>query len=286
MTDLDEWLTAIDFDPASSWLAMGTRSLGDEPWLIIDAQRDAELELRAELIEQRRAEVISAPVSSVAAIAETMAFVEAAGFEVEPASVPAEEPGEMLARLGRSVAEDFCMLRRGPVEWEFEAAVLCFPSRWRLTDRIGRPLREVHGPTRGFDPVLASRITSLLDRMGDRIVRRRNWFIHPDPALYQPDRPASEPVAHGAAVSNELFLRSERQTLRALPASGRVLFTIKTQQCSVGDVIADDERRRRFLAYVAEAPADQIEHRGVSLEQRDALLAALASGEQVSSSEQ
>ncbi len=255
---------------------MGTRSLGDRPWLIVDANAESELRLRADLIDQRRSEVIRAPASSVAAIAETRALIEETGCAVESAeSASGDEPEEALARLGRSVTEDLCVLRRGLHEWEFEAAVLCFPSRWRLADRIGRPLREVHGPTPGYDSVLADRITSMLDRIGDRIVRRRNWFLHPDAALFQPDRPEVDPVVRGDAVCSELFLRSERQTLRALPTSGRVLFTIKTQQCSVGDVIADDERRQRFLSYIAEAPADQLGHRGASAEQRAALLEAL-----------
>jgi len=272
-----DWLAAIEFDPSSSWPSMGTRSLGDRPWLLVDAHRDRELQLRAALIEQRRAEVICGPASSGTAVAETLALVEEAGCVVEPASATdGGGPEESLARLGRSVTEDLCVLRRGPVEWNFEAAVLCFPSRWRLADRIGRPLSEVHGPTPGYDSMLAERVTSLLDRIGDQIVRRRNWFIHPDPALFQPDWHEVEPIVHGEAVRSGLFLRSERQTLRALPSSGRVLFTIKTQQCSIGEVVADDERRQRFLAYVSEAPVDQLQHRGASAEQREALLDALS----------
>lgn len=259
---------------------MGTRALGAEPWLIIDGNQRRELQLRSELIDQHRSDVIVGPASAAGAIDETIALVEDAGSTVEGSdSGSALGPEESLARLGRSITEDVCVLRRGPVEWEFEAAVLCFPSRWRLTDRIGRPLREVHGPTTGFDPVLADRITSLLDRLGDRIVRRRNWFVHPDPTLFQPDRPDNEPVVSADRVLSELHLRSERQTLRALPVSGRVIFTIKTQQCTLGDFVADNDRRQGFYHYVADAPTDQIEHRGISLEQREIVLTALDSGE-------
>lgn len=259
---------------------MGTRALGAESWLLSDDNELQELRLRAELIEQRRSEVLVAPGSTVEAVEETIRLVEAEGRTVVSSSIDSGSGSEdALARLGRSITEDVCVLRRGPVEWELEAAVLCFPSRWRLADRIGRPLREVHGPTPGFDPVLADRITSLLDRLGDRIVRRRNWFVHPDPALFQPDRPENEPVVPVELVFDALYIRSERQTLRALPASGRVIFTIKTQQCTLGAFVADDDRRQRFQEYVATAPADQIEHRGVSLEQRRVLLTALDSGE-------
>lgn len=269
-------MSAIDLDPTSSWLAMGTRALGSEPWLLSDEKEVDELQLRSELIAQRRSEVLCGPASAADAIAETLALVEAAGRSLE-AGRTIDNGEESLARLGRSITEDVCILQRGPVEWEFEAAVLCFPSRWRLADRVGRPLREVHGPTTGFDPVLADRITSLLDRLGDRVVRRRNWFIHPDPALFQPDRPGAEPVVPVDQVLDDLYVRSERQTLRALPMSGRVVFTIKTQQCTLGEFVADRDRRQRFSAYVADAPVDQTEHRGLSSDQREVLLAALNS---------
>lgn len=265
------WLDALDLDPLSSWLAMGTRSLGNQPWLIIDDKCEQELALRRELIEQCPGEVLASADTASAAVDELVAMVSSAGIELREAP----SHGSPLARLGCSVTEDLLLLRRGSVEWEFEAGVLCFPSRWRLSDKIGQPLRAVHGPTPGYDPTLADRITSLLDRLGDRIVRRRNWFVHPDPALFQPDRPTFEPLVPVDRVFDELYLRSERQTLRSLPATGRVLFTVKTQQCSVGEWIADPTRRERATRYFVEAPMEQTSHRGVSGEQREILVEAL-----------
>ena len=262
------WLDALDFDPTSSWLAMGTRALGGEPWLVDDPSRAALLELRTQLIAERPNEVLATPASAVTAAADVVALVEASDVAVE------QSDDNALARLGRSVVEDLVILRRGDREWEFEAGVVCFPSRWRLGAKIGRPLREIHEPTTGYDPELADRVTSLLDRLGERIVRRRNWFVHPDAALFQPDRPtAPERVVGAATALDELVLRSERQTLRALPASGRVLFTIATQQAPLRTVVADPDRALRFARYVREAAAADLRHRGVSDEQGAVLLA-------------
>ncbi len=247
---------------------MGTRALGAEPWLIDDAQSGDLLVIRRALLSERREEVLATPASADVAVDEIIGLVEAEGVAVERSA------DHGLARLGRSIIEDAIILRRGLEEWEFEAGVLCFPSRWRLHDKLGRPLREVHGPTPGYDPVLADRVTSLLDRLGDRIVRRRNWFVHPNAALFQPDRPVSDPVIGIEDVGDRLFVRSERQTLRALPNSGRVLFTVGTQQCTIGEFVAEDERRRKLLTYLTDAPTDQIEHRGISKEQRQVLLDA------------
>lgn len=272
------WLDELDLDPVGSWRSMGTRSLGDRPWLTGEV---AGLELRARLLDERFGDVCAAPDSMRAAVDELTAMVGGV-TALEPIDVGGDadgaEPttGDRLARLGRSVVEDFCLLKRGDVEWVFEGGVLCFPSRWRLADKLGLPLRSVHGPVDGYDPVLADRVTSLLDRLGDRIVMRRNWFVHPNPALFQPGRPSGgDPFVPAADVVDRLFVRSERQTLRTLPRSRRVVFTIATQQARLGALIEDDARRTRFVRYLRQAPPEQVAHRGMDDEQAAAVLVAL-----------
>lgn len=248
---------------------MGTRSLGDRPWLSGD---QSTLGLRVELLNDRLDDGCAAPSSAEAAIVE-LAEMVAAACGLDPPEISAGIDG--LVWLGQTVVEDFCLLRRGDVEWELEAAVLCFPSRWRLADKLGRPLREVHAPVDGYDRVLADRVTSLLDRLGERTVMRRNWFVHPNGALFQPDRPADgDPFVPQAEVADGLFVRSERQTLRALPRTRRVVFAITTQQCSLGEFAADPVRRDRFLRYLRHAPTDQVEHRGMAAAQVAAVVSA------------
>ncbi len=279
------WLRELDLDPASSWLAMGTRALGDQPWLVTDTSRSGELSMRARLIDERRGEVLIVPDATAAAVVELAEMLEADGVVLSSETDVRglddahanDAADELLGRIGRSIQEDICLLRRGEIEWELEAGVLCFPSRWSLPDRIGKPLREVHGPTKGFDAVLASRITSLLDRLGDRIVRRRNWFVHADPALFQPIRPVrGDPLVQVDRVLDDLFVRSERQTLRALPATGRIVFTIKTQQCRLRRLVEDPLLAERFTDYLRRAPVEQVAHRGMSVEQVEAINHALA----------
>lgn len=271
------WLDELDLDPASSWRSMGTRSLGDRPWLTGER---ATLGLRARLLDERFGEVCAAPESAAVAIEELVDLVGGiAELEPSPTGTGQAESraAAQLVGLGRSVVEDFCLLRRGEAEWEFEAGVLCFPSRWRLVDKLGLPLRSVHGPVDGYEPVLADRVTSLLDRLGDRIVLRRNWFVHPNPALFQPDRPPEgDPYVPASDVLDRLFVRSERQTLRTLPRTGRVVFAIATQQARLGALVESTDRRSRFVRYLREAPPAQVEHRGMPAEQAAAVLAAVA----------
>ena len=252
-TDQD-WMDEIRLDPGSPWLQMGTRQLGARPWLIFDEKRLGELALKHRLLADITDDVLIEPKHAEAAGQEALQLVEAsveaaghtldqrqqldeliqAGF-VDSARGPqtasdvenGASPMTPLDRAGRIVQEDLCLLERSSDGWLLQAASLCFPSRWRLRDKIGRPLGEVHGPVPGYEDVLRSRVDGLLDRLKDQVVWRRNWFIHPNSDLYQPEYPEhGDPLVASDRCGEALFLRSERQTLRRLPKSQWVLFTL------------------------------------------------------------
>ena len=271
------WLDEVDLDPGSNWLSMGTRALGSRPWLVADGHREVELARKAELLAERPDEVLAVDPGSERPGRETLALIEAwcAEAGLEP---PVALPGGLhpLDRAGRLVQEDLCLLARDDDGWVLRAASLCFPSRWRLADKLGRSQNRVHDPVEGYQDTLAPRVDRLFDRLGSRIVWRRNWFVHPDPELFQPDRPpAGDPIVPAQRCGEELFVRSERQTLRRLPGSGWILFTIRTQQEPLGVLLADGGRRRRFQRYLAEAPPDQLAHRGLAPAQVGELRLAL-----------
>ncbi len=253
------WLAELDLTVADTWPRMGTRSLKDQPWLLADTNASQELALRADLLTTRTDEVLAEPTIAAPAIAELEAMVRAAGVHLSEGLSP-------LDRLGRSVQEDFCLLERGEQEWELKAAVLCFPSRWKLAAKIGRPLSQVHAPTPRYPELLAQRVTTAFDRLEDRTVLRRNWFVHPDPALFQPIRPVGgDPVVPVERCGDELWLRSERQTLRRLPQTGWVVFTIRVQQCRLGELI--EQRGSEFAAWLERSDEELKSHVGMHPEQ-------------------
>jgi hypothetical protein len=261
------WVDEIDLDPTASWRRMATRALGDRPWLVADAEREAHLRLKAELLRTRRELVLVESPESRPAGEEVATLVTAAGFPVPAAPGP-------LEAAARSVQEDLSLLRRREGSWHLDAGCVCFPSRWSLPDKVGRPLVAVHAPTPGYDPHLVDRVDRLLDHLGPRPVLRRNWFVHPDPSLHQPLVPDEDPIIPKERALDDLYLRSERQTLRALP-SGWILFTIRVQQVPVGDALADPHRRADFVRYLRDAAPDEVAHRGMAAPQVPELLAAL-----------
>ncbi len=307
----DAWLDEIDLDPAGAWLRMGTRNLGSRPWLVADGKRRDELKLKRSLLTTRFHEVFAVEGSADTAAAETLALVtQAVDSLVDGTELVGVDSARLhpLDKAGRLVQEDLCLLR--PTEhgtWVLAAASLCFPSRWRLAAKIGLGLNAVHDPVPDYDPTLTSRVDSLMTTLASqvpasqglasqvpasqasaggssddrataddgRVVWRRNWFIHPDPSLFQPDRPAVDPIVESDACLDGLHLRSERQTLRALPRSGWMLFAIRTQQASLRQVVANEQRLVALLKYLREAEPDLLAHRGVCERQRQHLLEAL-----------
>lgn len=259
------WIEELDLSVSGPWPTMGTRTLGERPWLLVDESAGVELALRRRLLDTRPGDVLAEPAASLPAATELLELIEATG-------TPIAAGGSPLDRLGRSVQEDLCMLQRGPDEWVLRAAVLCFPSRWRLADKLDRPLTDVHAPTPRYAESLASRVTTLLDRLGDRIVLRRNWFVHPDPALFQPRRPPTgDPVIPSGRCATDLFVRSERQTLRRLQRSEWAVFTIRVQQQPLGVLL--ERRGEEFASFIRNAPEELVSHRGMSAAQRRQLLA-------------
>jgi hypothetical protein len=126
------------------------------------------------------------------------------------------------------VQEDLCVLVLRDGAPHLDAASLCFPSYWRLADKLGRPLSDVHAPVPHYAAALAARVDAFLRRLQPgRMVWRRNWSIHDDPTYFAPT--PTDPRSDVAAPDG-LYLRSERQVLRRLDTPDAVLFTIRTQQ--------------------------------------------------------
>jgi hypothetical protein len=159
-----------------------------------------------------------------------------------------------LEGVARRVEEDLCVL----VDGVLVGGCVCFPSHWRLRDKLGRPVNEVHGRVPGYDTDLASRVDSFLRRLTpETVVGRRNFTVHELPDLYAPVAPPPRRVPPA-----EQWLRSERQTLRRLRRSGAVLFTIRTQQVQLKDL--DFEVRARLVARLRAEPAELIDYRGLT----------------------
>lgn len=244
---------------------MGTRALGDRPWLVSDSQRSEYLDLKAELLADSRQQVLHVTDAGRDA-AEALADLIGAGAGDQPA----------IERAARAVQEDLCLLQRRDDGWYLDASCVCFPTRWHLPEKVGHHIAAVHGPVDGYDPRITTKVDRLFDQIGERPVWRRNWFLMTDPTLYQPDRPATETIIDRKKIHTDLFIRSERQTLRQV-AQGWVVFTIRIEQHRLGDLLTTDARTEAFARWVDLVPPDLGKRRHLTGAQRRELLAGLMS---------
>ena len=135
-------------------------------------------------------------------------------------------------------------------------------------------MAAVHGPVDDYPEFLEKKVNGFFDRLGQDPVWRRNWFIHSDNTLHQPDRPNEDvPIITDDEVGEKLFVRSERQTLRALEVSGWILFTIRVQQTPLKNLI--DARHEDFSNWIHNAPESFHRHKALRREQTGEILKAL-----------
>lgn len=170
----------------------------------------------------------------------------AVGFAAWPEGVQitpeVDAPGrELAAMLGTDGAlqeaalathEDLCLLKKREDEdvYRLIGAAVAWPSDWYPSQKIGLPLRALHAPIQGYEEHLATGVDRFVETLRPgAIYARCNWFIAAtDERRWLPDRPPQEAFAHVTPdnAGEALFVRSERQTLRRLPQTGAILFTI------------------------------------------------------------
>ncbi|WP_241761178.1 DUF3445 domain-containing protein [Erythrobacter sp. NAP1] len=153
-----------------------------------------------------------------------------------------DEPGRELAALvglngslpeaAMGSHEDMCLLtkREGEDQYRLIGAAVAWPSDWHPKDKIGLPLRALHAPIAGYEEQLATGVDRFMETLKPgAIYGRCNWFIAATgDKQWIEARPAAEAFAHVTPenAGETLFVRSERQTLRRLPRTGAILFTI------------------------------------------------------------
>lgn len=129
------------------------------------------------------------------------------------------------------VQEDLVLMTKGVEGWQMAAASVCFPSAWTLQEKFGRPMHVIHKPVPGFSE--GTRNAGLIERMFDNLspaqpVIRWNWSLYGDDELYHPVSDHGMKRRFGEDVEpRNIKLRLERQTLRKLPSSGGIVFTIR-----------------------------------------------------------
>ena len=270
----------LPFEPGPYRPQMGLMALKPDDWIEVDDTLDRTLAHKRRMLAERHDEVFAALPDTEDAGAEVLemlaahlprrfptcyarkgtAIAIAATGELIEIDAPGVHPLETAARL---VPEDLCLMRPTPAGYVLAAACVCAHSRWCLSNKIGRNLAEIHEPVPRYRTTLERPVDRFFDRIRtDRPVWRLNWTIHDTDAPFQPSSPPPRTIEPDR-FPQELFLRVERQTLRRLPKSGDVLFTIRTYIHPLADVVAVPDAAARLAEAVAGLPADVRSYRSL-----------------------
>ncbi|KAI0206263.1 hypothetical protein F4808DRAFT_406616 [Astrocystis sublimbata] len=194
-------------------------------------------------------------------------------FDVTNRPLP-EDPMQMCARL---IQDDLAiMIEKPDGQYYFLAGCIVLPGFWRLADKFGMPLSEIHtsGNVPQYKEKLEKGMMNLFRRLKpEEIVGRNNYFFQVDDDLGWSQSVGSEDSAAGGghvgwetaemgrAIDHHYF-RSERQTLRRLPKSGGVVFTIRTYFHKITDVAEEDYVPGRLASAVRSWGDDVSRYKG------------------------
>lgn len=293
--------TPTPYDGTSTPFTIGLKPLDLADWIDIDDTYDAQMREKRRLYGEMPERVFVAETGTEAAQQEVLdllsehilvrfpnRFRQAPnGLEIaDDVPIQGDASRQPLVAASLLVQEDLILMRKGDDGWRLAAGSLCFPSSWTLTEKFGRPLQEIHQPVPQFGP--GTRNNDLINRMFDRLhqpVLRFNWSIQAGDALYHPlshggrtERAQKRPSKFGGADLNAAaFIRVERQTLRKLPISGDILFTIRIYLDPLGAIARHADSRALAASFAAQLAAlnfDQLDYKGLTAD-RDRLVEAL-----------
>ena len=265
----------LPFEGGRFRIAMALTAAPMDEMIELDALYPSQMAERARLLEEHRYEVFAALPGSASACAEVLARLGGLLPRRFP-EVFAAEDGAIVNRLmeerwslrdpplhplevaGRLVQEDLCLIADGPM---LSAGIVCFPSRWRLREKIGLRLPDVHE----FVPLYAERLARPVDRFfahlqPGKLAARLNWSVMDDPALFQLGgkyRTAPNQAVTAENAGETLYLRVERQTLSRV--ADHVLFTIRVHVTALARAIATTSDAARLASAVRALP-EEIAH--------------------------
>ena len=243
---------------------VGTRPLEVAKWLPSDGETEPTIAMKRELLKARRSEVVGLIEGGEDAADEAAQLVAGfAGKKLESTGIDA------LVEAALMIADDLVVMKSVVV-----AGVVCSPSRWRLNSKLGQDMLAVHRPVAKYAEQVGGAVDTTMARLkADQPMIRSNWTIEDHCAMFQPVGPNAPLVSD----PSQLWVRMERQTLRALPLCGGSLFTIRTYQQPITEYVARGADKARTLQTLIKRLPDDVAKYKSLLHYRESLLAWLES---------
>ncbi|WAO92446.1 Hypothetical protein NCS54_00995500 [Fusarium falciforme] len=154
---------------------------------------------------------------------------------------PAANPTDAMTIAAKLVQDDLIiMVENDDGQYHLDAGAVCLPGFWRLREKFNMSLDTLH--IEAGVPHYQAKLQKSMNRffksmLPEKAVIRNNFFIQLDDGLHWSHRMGNQDgneVASWATANDvgltieDLYFRSERQSLRRLPRSKALLFTVRT----------------------------------------------------------
>jgi hypothetical protein len=239
-------MTYMPVDGKPDRMHVGARALDLTKWIEINSDYDVDLAQKRDLLSRKHDEVfVSIPLGDGGSREVLELFSEHLPRifpERWSGGVTVDKNLHPLEAASLLVQEDLCVMSQVGKDWILSAASLCFPSRWDVRDKIGKNLLGIHGPVPHYEKAIGAATQNIFDKLTvERPVWRVNWTVMDSGELHQPTAVRSPDAMeiNSSNIEQGLYFRRERQTLRKLPNSGDILFTIRTYSDTFAHVVEE-----------------------------------------------
>ncbi|CAF1448009.1 unnamed protein product [Didymodactylos carnosus] len=275
------------------FITMGIRPVDWDDWIELDNQwTHYHTEKHARLASERASQLCKTAPEAQEAALETMKLLSQylvdrypSLFEFEFSSkekqirikttgeiypIHSDDPLKYAALL---IEDDLALMIEGPDgQYYLRGGAILLPGFWRLEDKFNMPLAKIH--TSGDVPKFREKLQGSMERFfqkmtPERPVARNNYFIQTDEHLAWSTSIGSEDTfgigwehAEPNPPIENIRFRSERQTLRRLPRSGAILFTIRTYFIPVVDIAQEPGVPGRLASAIRSWPDDVARYKG------------------------
>ena len=263
-------MTYMPVDGKPDRMHVGARVLDLTKWIEINSDYESDLAQKRDLLTKKHDEVfLSLPLGDTGSrevldlLSEHLPRVFPERWSNEVSVDPNLHPLEAASLL---VQEDLCVMSQVGKDWILSAASLCFPSRWDVREKIGKNLLGIHGPVPHYAETIGAATQNIFDKLTvERPVWRVNWTVMDSGELHQPTAVRSPDAMeiNSSNIEESLHFRRERQTLRKLPVSGDILFTIRTYSDTFSQVVKQfPDFRRHIGTTMAGSTPQLIDYKG------------------------
>lgn len=277
-------LVELPFADGQWWLAMKLKPLPLDAWIDIGSDFSDQLRQKTELLTRRYCDVFASLPGSQPAQQEVLDLLVAhllhyfpQHYQQDRNCLINQSTGQRWKRsdfsanpldlAGRLVQEDLCLMLPGEVGYFLAAASVCFPSRWYMPAKLGHSVAEIHRPVPDYDRQLERPVDQFFQRLKpDYPGYRLNWSLVDSPDLFLQEGHGQAAVSSITAddAGERLWLRIERQTLRRLPASNGILFTIRTSIHPLHTIITHAVIARNLATVIHQMTSGMLQYKSIS----------------------